>query len=110
MNSERVFNQHFCDEHGNPEGGVSSARGITISWQRGPLGRIGSEERQEPNGAFAEDVLVAAMSRLEFYQSGRFACDENNRAIIHLQCALDALNERTKRRVDAQTEGTHEGH
>lgn len=109
MTEQRFFDAHYTDADGNPEGGVTSGCGITISWQRGPLGRIGSDGRKSPNGAFVEDVIEAAKSRLQFYQDGKFACDENDTAITHLQLALNALNSRTKRRVEARTEGTHEG-
>lgn len=100
---------HYLDEDGNPEGGITSAIGILISWQPGPLGRIGTAERKQPTGAFVEDVIHAARARLDFYQSSQFACDENAEAIKHLNRALDALAARTKRRIIAKTEGTHEG-
>ncbi len=103
------FEEHYTDENGNPAGGVTSGRGITISWQNGPLGRIHSDERQEPNGAFVETVIAAAMGRIQFYQDGKFACDENASAIGHLRRALEELENRTARRVAAKTEGTHEG-
>ena len=54
------FEEHWVDENGNPAGGVSTGKGLTISWQNGPLGRIGTDERSEPNGAFVEDVVGAA--------------------------------------------------
>ena len=108
--SRLTLNEHYLDNDGNPEGGITAAIGILISWQRGPLGRIGTAERKQPNGAFVEDVIHAARARLEFYQSSQFACDENAEAIDYLNEALDILAERTRRRVDAKTEGTHEGH
>ena len=104
-----TLDEHYLDNDGNPEGGVTAAIGILISWQRGPLGRIGTAERKQPNGAFVEDVIHAARARLDFYQSSQFACDENAEAIKHLNSALDALAARTKRRIIAKTEGTHEG-
>ena len=39
------FEEHWVDEKGNPAGGVSTGKGLTISWQNGPLGRIGTDER-----------------------------------------------------------------
>lgn len=103
------LSQHWLDSSGNPEGGVSSGRGFTISWQRGPLGKL--PDRTEPNGAFVEDVIVATKQRIQFYQhasGGKFACDENKRAIEALDDALQALDARTRRRIEAGTEGTHE--
>ncbi len=60
-------------------------------------------------GAFVEDVIVAAMNRIEFFQGCGFACDENADALYHLREALRYLDNRTSRRVAAKTEGTHEG-
>lgn len=93
-----------------PAGGVSSGRGFTVSWQNGPLGR--GTERREPNGAFVEDVLAACKNRIEWYQTacgGQFACEENESAILAIELALARLDERTKRRETAGTEGTHAG-
>ena len=103
---------HWIDENGNPAGGVSTGRGFTVSWQNGPLGKIGTDERQEPNGAFVEDVVDAVKGRFEFYQKGsdgKFACEENAECIELLQKVLDIQHGRTMRRVEAETEGTHEG-
>lgn len=91
---------------------MSSTRGATISWQNGPLGRVGTDERVEPNGAFVEDIVAMAIGRFEFYQTasdGRFACEENAKCIELLTEALEVQQSRTKRRTDAKTEGTHEG-
>lgn len=104
-----VTGHHFQDVEGRPAGGQTLGNGFTIAWQNGPLGRVGSSERIEPNGAFVEDVILAAIGRLQFYQQSGFACDENADALHHLECALARLDQRTKRRVEAQTEGTHEG-
>ncbi len=98
------------DQDQNPTGGHVIGTGITIVWQNGPLGR--GAERQEPNGAFVEDVIAAAHQRLSFYQTasgGRFACPENQRAMAHLEAAMDELKARTERREAAGTEGTHAG-
>lgn len=96
------------DANGNPTGGTVSATGLSIQWQEGPLGR--DDERQEPNGAFAETVIAAAKQRLEFYQKanrGIFACRENAMAITKLDEALLWLDKRTRDREARQVEGTH---
>ena len=106
------FEEHWVDENGNPAGGVSTGKGFTVSWQNGPLGRIGTDERCEPNGAFVEDVVGAAKGRFEFYQAasdGKFACDENAECIALLTKVEEICKARTLRRVKASTEGTHEG-
>lgn len=99
------MSEHWNDANGNPEGGVSSGCGFTISWQHGPLGR--GEARKEPNGAFVETVIAAAKDRIEYYQKSKFASSYNATAIHHLQCALDVLNARTSDREKRNVEGTH---
>ena len=94
-----------CDDNGNPTGGSVSGTGLAIEWQNGLLGR--GDERIEPNGAFVETVIYAALQRLEFYQRGRFRCRENALAITKLEEALHWLDSRTKRREDAGIKGTH---
>ena len=97
--------QNTKDEKGNPTGGHVSGVGLSITWQDGPLGR--GKERKEPNGAFVETVIAAAMQRLEFYQASQFKCTQNELAIKKLKQALDYLDQRTKMREKAGTEGTH---
>ena len=101
--------ENWSDDKGRPGGGMASGIGFTISWQNGPLGRIGTDERKEPNGAFVEDVIVAALQRIAYYQDGEFNCHENARAIECLVEALEYLDSRTERRITDNTEGTHEG-
>ena len=101
--------EHWLDADGNPAGGVSDARGITVSWQNGPLGR--DDERREPNGAFVETLIAMTKDRLEFYQTacdGKFWCEENRDAIDDLNNALYVLNRRTEAREARRVEGTHE--
>ena len=106
MNNQDFFSQHWLDSGRRPAGGVSSCRGLAISWQNGPLSR--GESRKEPNGAFVETVIQAALDRLEFYQSGNFASEYNQIAIGDLQHALDSLSNRTKDREKRGVEGTHQ--
>jgi hypothetical protein len=101
--------ENHLDANGNPSGGfVTGAAGLHIVWQNSPLGR--GTERKEPNGAFVETVLAAALQRLEFYQTasqGKFKCRENAIAITKIEEALLWLNERTRAREARQVEGTH---
>lgn len=100
------YSQHWEDQNQNPAGGVSTGKGFTISWQNGPLGK--GTQRREPNGAFVETIIHAAMDRLLFYQTSRFNCQENLEAIQHLERALAVLHSRTQSRVQRNVEGTHE--
>lgn len=97
--------EHWNDENNNPAGGSTFGNGFAISWQNGPLGR--GDERKEPNGAFVEDVIEAAADRIRYYQSSRFACDYNAKALEHLEAALESLNDRTANREARSVEGTH---
>jgi hypothetical protein len=97
--------QHWVDGENNPAGGVTSGNGFTISWQNGPLAMNGY--RCEPNGAFVEDVIAAAIGRINFYQASRFHSEYNAVALDHLYQALNALNSRTKDRGARGVEGSH---
>ena len=99
------LSEQWLDTNGNPAGGVSSGVGFTISWQNGPLGR--GEERKAPNGAFVETVLDAIIKRIQFYQNGKFVCEENALAIKHLMLAAEALDSRIRNRENRKVEGTH---
>ncbi len=101
---------NMIDDNGYPAGGYATGTGLDIHWQEGPLDGRG-DDRASPNGAFVETVIAVAKQRIEFYQTvtnGKFACDENARAIAHLEHALAALNERTQKREARGVEGTHE--
>jgi len=106
---DRFSSDHRTDVAGNPTGGTTRGVGLEITWQDGPLGR--GADRREPNGAFVETVIAAAADRLRFYQTasgGRFACDENESAIGHLENALAVLQARTVAREVRGVEGTHQ--
>ena len=105
---QKLHEKHVLDDNGNPAGGETDAIGINIIWQNGPLGR--DAERKEPNGAFVEGVIQAAIGRLQFYQTASnkmFACRENAIAITKLEEALMWCEERTRRREEREVEGTH---
>jgi hypothetical protein len=95
------------DEAGNPAGGTVKGIGIDVSWQNGPLAVDGV--RKERNGAFVEDLIQAAIKRMEYYQASKFKCRENALAITKLEEALHWMNARTSRRTAEGTEGTHQG-
>jgi hypothetical protein len=99
--------EHFTDHNGKPAGGHTYGVGFAIAWQNGPLGR--GDKRKKPNGAFVESIIHAAKQRIEWYNMMGFECEENNKAIAHLEAALKVLDDRTNRREDAGVEGTHEG-
>lgn len=103
---QQVINQdHKINEEGNPTGGKTTAVGLEINWQNGPLAVDGV--RVEPNGCFVETVIAAAKGRIEFYQNSKFSCRENALAITKLDEALHWLQHRTRDREQRNIEGTH---
>lgn len=96
---------HGTDVNGNPAGGHTFGTGIEIEWQDGPLSVDG--ERKEPNGAFVESVIQAAIGRIEYYQDSKFHSIHNAVALGHLKAALEVLQERTRDREHRGVEGTH---
>ena len=105
VKDEVMLQEHWNDENGNPAGGSTFGQGFAISWQNGPLGR--GEGRKQPNGAFVEHIIEAAVGRLEYYQESKFACIENEQALSSLRTALKHLNDRTADREKREVEGTH---
>lgn len=98
--------ENVKDKEGNPSGGFVKGNGIDIKWQNGPLGR--GPDKYPPNGAFVEDVIHAAKTRIEYYNDSQFKCRENAMAITKLDEALLWLNKRTLDREERGVEGTHE--
>jgi hypothetical protein len=114
---------HQLDGNGNPAGGETKGLGISIRWQDGPLVKgyhsepvdpLGAPgqmrtvaDRAEPNGAFVEGVIQAAIGRIQHYQSGKFNCRENALALTKLEEALHWLDHRTRDRETRKVEGTH---
>ena len=84
----------FTNKHGHRE-----AWGI--GFQDGPIDEAGV------NGVTHEALLAILIDRLEGFQRGPYACNENARALRYLVNALDILKERTRERVVRGVEGTH---
>lgn len=104
INSCEITNLYDADD--NPTGGSVYGTGIKIDWQNGPLGR--GETRVDPNGAFIETVLSACKQRLEFFNEGKYRCKTNALAILAIEVALNALEQRTVERAERKVEGTHQ--
>jgi hypothetical protein len=103
-----ITTDHRTDDDSMPAGGQTVGKGFYIEWQNGPLGR--GPDRQEPNGAFVEGIIAAAIDRIQWYQkvnNGAFACRENALAITKLEEALHWLDHRTADREARGVEGTH---
>ena len=89
---------------GVPAGGEVRGTGFQIVWQHRPLGR--GENRIPAEGAFPEDLMLAVIARLEFFQDSPFACQENADSITLVRAALERQYDRTRRREARGTEGT----
>lgn len=65
---------------------------LEVHFQHGTI-RAGTGKL--PNGIFMEDLLLMCSDRLQHFQSGEYACDENQKALEHIDAALMFLNKRT---------------
>jgi hypothetical protein len=109
-----MFNQNWLTPEGNHDGGVSFGFGYAIAWQRGPVQE--EEDRdieagQVPknngrNGAFLIEVLKACRHQLSIYQNGKFACEENDKALSALDACIELLEMRRDRRKEEGKLGT----
>ncbi len=71
-------------------------------FQKGPIKEDGV------NGCHNEDLIAIVIDRLKGFQSGSFACTQNDEALKNLKAALAWLNQRTEERVRRGVEGTNE--
>lgn len=81
---------------------------LVINWQDGARGEQGKAGLADPNGAFVEDVLWAALQRLEFFNESKYRDRANSLAITHIEQALQALKDRQLERSHRNVEGKHE--
>lgn len=86
----------FVARYGKP------ANHSTVLFQNGPIAESGV------NGVTHEALLAILIDRMRGFQSGRFACNHNKRALIHLELAMKNLHERTLERMERGVEGTHQ--
>lgn len=81
--------------------GSDDLRDVDISFQNGPIKEVGV------NGITHEALLVILIDRMEGFQAGPFASDDNDLALNHLKAALGSLQKRTRDRMARGVEGTH---
>jgi hypothetical protein len=74
-----------------------------IYFQNGPINVDGNGV----NGVQCEDLVAIDIDRLEGFQRGPYACNDNQEALDHLRAALECLQRRTKARIARGVEGTH---
>ena len=76
-----------------------------IKFQEGPVKEVGI------NGLQSEDLLEILMDRLTYlntFENGKYACKDNEYAIIHLRGCLQNLQARTRARQKRNVEGTNQ--
>lgn len=72
-----------------------------IRFQNGPIQEAGV------NGISNEALLAIVYDRLQAFQAGKYACDENAAALRAVDRALGCLKQRTERRLARGVEGTN---
>lgn len=72
-----------------------------VGFQLGPIKEHGV------NGVTHEALLAILIDRMEGFQSGPYACEDNFNALGHLKAALAFLQNRTRERIARGVEGTH---
>lgn len=80
----------------------SFARALSILFQNGPIPSHGN------NGVTIEALLAVIAHRLEGFQAGPFASQDNEDALLGVKNALEALQRRTRNRIARQVEGTYQ--
>ena len=78
----------------------SLAGTLTVRFQKGPIGEHGV------NGVSNDVLLAIVADRLEGFQSGPYACQDNGIALAKIQSAMQDLQTRTKERLARGVEGT----
>lgn len=91
----------FNTESNKSKEGAAS-NGVVILFQNGPIKDVGV------NGVTHEALLTIVIDRLVSFQEGPYACAENQVALQHAAHCLNALQLRTKARINRGVEGTHE--
>ncbi len=100
-----ISGHNFDDEDGNPAGGHVNGVGFHVVWQDGPLGN--GPDRKPASGAFVEDVCIALLERMRYYQEGKFACRENALVITKLEEAAHWMQHRREDRERRGVLGDH---
>ena len=78
--------------------------GVVLRFQKGPIKEVGV------NGITQEALLAVVIDRLEGFQSGPFACKDNEDALAMIKGGLTCLLKRTRLRQTLGIEGTNVPH
>ena len=88
---------HYCVTCDDPAFHVP----VEIVFQNGPINEVGV------NGLTHEALIAILCDRLEGFQRGPYASDDNQIALLSLRQAQNALQRRTRERMARGVEGTH---
>ena len=77
---------------------------LNVTWQKGLPTEVGV------NGCQVADVLQIATEKLQAYQSGPLACEENAEALAALETASLAMAARKRRRKEQGVLNTMDAH
>lgn len=83
---------------------TGAGRRLRVEFQNGPILEAGL------NGISHEALLAVVIDRLEGFQSGKFACKDNEDALGMIKGGLTCLLKRTRTRVEQKVEGTSVAH
>jgi len=86
----------------SPDGYNMSCSKQVILFQNGPIPTSGV------NGVTQEVLLAIVQDRLEAFQAGQYACEENGKALSAVKEAQHWLQFRTLKRMARGVEGTHQ--
>jgi len=75
---------------------------LSILFQNGPIPEAGI------NGLTHEVLLAIVADRLRGFQTGPYACKENEQALLSIEEALESLKKRTRDRIKRGVEGKRE--
>ena len=89
---------------GGYDGSVAPDGAMTLTLLQIPF--YGLDALGKPQlGVTNEALLAIVIDRLEAFQDGPYACAENEKALVGLRDALQALHDRTLNRTARQVEG-----
>lgn len=91
----------YAITHPDPERKFEGTKVVEINFQNGPARQAHSD------GVTNESLLAILIDRQRGFQSGKFACIENQIALGHLEAAMAILQYRTEARIRRNVEGTN---
>ena len=97
------YDIHIADDLPSPYGPHPEVALACIEFQKGP--------RKDPSsrhGVLDSDLLEIVRDRLKAFQSGPYACRENEMALYGVEMALMWMNRRVEDRIERNVLGTME--